>query len=453
MSYHARAIDNAIREGLSGAPLNGGYLLEAFGEHFYTDSFSGGHIRTPRKEISDWYSTVFGPRVVDHFIDTLRSRVESEVYYQVMGLSGGIALEVGSPAAAAAVRAVIHNRVGDKIDAAIASIGGRAVMVEWFGLIVGGMVSGTIHDLEGDRGVVVHSKAHPLPWTAYGDGLLDDPRNAVSKGEAVAGVAEAKADIDQAYLIGSGERKSKSTVPIPSALPSLLYFGFDSSALNAKAQKDMSGALAYMTYNPDTEVNIVGHTDPIGTTGYNMGLGSRRAEVVASVLTAGGVDPKRVPTASAGESSLVTTKPAQYWRDRRVTLTWGSTITGPSAASHDVAYERAQAAVASRIGPPYMAEQRIPEPVAGANPAIPEWHWGKLDPTFQKTVASWVSRQVTPYTATITSSPALAPITVPVAGVTTVTVDPKPIVKGIIDDLLANPIDFLNRGFGEDAGP
>ncbi len=452
LEYHSRAIDSAVREGLAGTPLNQGYLLEAFGEHFYTDSFSGGHIRTPRKDISDWYSTVFGPRVVDHFVDTLRSRLEGEIYWQV----GGPAADLLIPGSGLAIQLFIHHKVGEKLDAAIAGIGGRAVMVEWFGLIVGGMVSGAIHDLEGDRGVVVNSKAHATPWTAYGDGKLDDPRNAVSKSEAITGIAEAKADVDQAYLIGSGERVAKTSVPIPapSALPTTVYFKFDSAALSGGATADMRGALAYMIYNPDAEVSIVGYTDPIGTPSYNMGLGNRRADAVASVLLKGGVDPKRVPTASAGATGLVTTKPTDYWLDRRVTLAWSWPVTGSTAISHDVAYERALAAVKSRIGPPYLAENRLPEPVAGANPAVPEWHWGKLDPSFQAEIASWVGKQVKPKVGAIISSPKLdpIPITLPKVG-TVVNVEPRPIVQGIIDDLLADPIDFLNKGFGEKAGP
>ena len=453
LDHHWRAIDTAVREGLAGTPLNRAYFIEAFGEHFYTDSFSGGHIRTPRKEISDWYSTVFGPRVVDHFIERLRNRVEKEIYDQVMG-AAGIAVDILTPSVGTGVHLFIHSKVGDKLEAAIAAIGGRAAMVDWFGLIVGGMVSGAIHDLEGDRGVVVNSKAHPAPWTAYGDGLLDDPRNAASKAEAIAGIAEAKADIDQAYLIGVGERIAKASVPIPapSALPATIYFGFDSSALSPTARADMRRALAYMTYNPDVEVSIVGYTDPIGTPSYNMGLGSRRADAVASILLAGGIALERVSSVSAGETSPVSTKPADYWRNRRVTLVWTWPTSGPAAASHDVAYERSMDAVNSRIGPPYGAEKRFPEPVAGANPDIPEWHWGKLDPSFRGQIASWVGRQVTPYVGTITSSPLLAPISIPVAG-TTVTVDPRPIVRRIVDDLLANPIDFLNKGFGEEAGP
>jgi outer membrane protein OmpA-like peptidoglycan-associated protein len=451
LDHHTRAIDSAIREGLSGAPLNNGFLLEAFGQHFYTDSFSGGHIRTPRKDISDWYRIVFGPRVVNHFIDTLRARAESEIYSQVMG-SVGVAVEFLTPNIGTAVRLFIHHAVGTRLDTAIAGIGGRAAMVDWFGLIVGGMVSGTIHDLEGDRGVVVRSRAHPAPWTAYGDGLLDDPRNADSRAEAVAGVAEAKADIDLAYLIALGEHTRKSTVPLPTALPSVVYFGFDDSSLSPTATTDMAGALSYMTYNPEVEVDVVGYTDPIGKPGYNIDLGGRRAEKAASVMIAGGIAPARVHTSSAGETGLVTTNPAQYWRDRRVTLNWRSVPSG-SAITRDVAYERAAAAVAARIPPPYKAEQRLPEPVAGANPAIPEWHWGKLDRTFQAQIGTWISHQLTPYIGMVTSSPALAPIVVPIAGSTSVTVDPRPIVTGIVHDLLADPIAFLNAGFGEDAGP
>jgi len=317
--------------------------------------------------------------------------------------------------------------------------------------VVGGMVSGAIHDREGEQGVLVNSPAHPSPWMAYGDGHLDDPKNADSKSEATSGIKEAKADLDEAYVIGDSERVDKSKIPAPSALPSAIYFGFDHWDLSSVAAALLDGARSYMLYTPQAVVSLVGHADPIGDTGYNLDLGAKRARTVAAEIEKGGIDRARVAESSEGEAGMAATRPRDYWRDRRVNLVW-STSTG--LASHDVAYERSMAKVKAQIGPPYLAENRFPTPVAGMNPEIPEWHWGKLDPGFQKEIADWVTGMVKPSVASIVSSSQLDPIDVydaPVYGA--IVIEPRPIVQGIVNDLLADPIDFLNRGFGESAGP
>src|SRR5262249_19967275 len=70
LGHHARAVDQAVRAGIAGdkGALNEAMLIEAFGQHFLTDSFSAGHIRTPRAEIDAWYVGVFAPRVFDHLL-------------------------------------------------------------------------------------------------------------------------------------------------------------------------------------------------------------------------------------------------------------------------------------------------------------------------------------------------------------------------------------------------
>src|SRR5918997_3881838 len=63
--HHAAAIELAVQAGLANDPAGIilPYLHEAFGEHFLTDCFSGGHVRTPRKQILEFYVGTFGPRV------------------------------------------------------------------------------------------------------------------------------------------------------------------------------------------------------------------------------------------------------------------------------------------------------------------------------------------------------------------------------------------------------
>src|SRR5262249_11682937 len=48
---HARAIRRAVALGKAGQPIGGALAIDAFYNHFLTDAFSAGHIRTPRVTI------------------------------------------------------------------------------------------------------------------------------------------------------------------------------------------------------------------------------------------------------------------------------------------------------------------------------------------------------------------------------------------------------------------
>ena len=52
-------------------------------------------------------------------------------------------------------------------------------------------------------------------------------------------------------------------------------------------------------------VLITGHTDPIGSEGYNYDLSIRRAKIVAAYLIAKGFDPRVIETRGAGESEPI----------------------------------------------------------------------------------------------------------------------------------------------------
>ena len=92
--------------------------------------------------------------------------------------------------------------------------------MRWFGLVIAGAVSGAMHDLEGGRGVVVASRAHPEPWTAYGDSQLAD--SPVHRQQAELAVLTAQSQIDAAYMIGQRFHTSEDVA----TLPTVVYFGF-----------------------------------------------------------------------------------------------------------------------------------------------------------------------------------------------------------------------------------
>ncbi len=85
-----------------------------------------------------------------------------------------------------------------------------------------------------------------------------------------------------------------------------VYFEFDKSDLRDSEKSKLDSAATTIdgmskTY-PNLKVDVSGHTDWIGTDGYNQGLSERRANQVKSYLTRKGVDAGRINTFAFGES-------------------------------------------------------------------------------------------------------------------------------------------------------
>jgi hypothetical protein len=194
--HHAEAIRDAVAAGFANDPhgINRAYAREAFGQHFLTDCYSGGHIRTPRGQIIDWYlkwGNDHADALVTGLADSLIAALVREASPQTSIPDFVLRRRIG-------------NRVRPAIDGAInAAFGGMPKFRRLLGLGVGGAISGAIHDTEGAAGVLVASDDHPAPWRAYGDGKLT--RSPISFQQAAKAVAAAKDDVDRAYLIGEQE--------------------------------------------------------------------------------------------------------------------------------------------------------------------------------------------------------------------------------------------------------
>lgn len=99
-----------------------------------------------------------------------------------------------------------------------------------------------------------------------------------------------------------------------------ILFGFNQSNLSASAEKNLDNLADVLKENPDTNIEIQGHTDSKGTDEYNMGLSVRRATAVATYLKNRGVASGRVTTKGYGESAPVASNDSDEGRaqNRRV---------------------------------------------------------------------------------------------------------------------------------------
>ncbi|MEM9247726.1 MAG: OmpA family protein [Pseudomonadota bacterium] len=84
-------------------------------------------------------------------------------------------------------------------------------------------------------------------------------------------------------------------------MPQDILFAVDSAALEPAILPDLRAVAANLNEFPDGTVQVVGHTDNTGAASYNLDLSQRRAQSVASVLTADGVPASRVQTIGRGD--------------------------------------------------------------------------------------------------------------------------------------------------------
>jgi outer membrane protein OmpA-like peptidoglycan-associated protein len=90
-------------------------------------------------------------------------------------------------------------------------------------------------------------------------------------------------------------------------MPQDILFATDSASLTGSLRSDLYTLAASLNRYPGSTVNVVGHTDNVGTAAYNQDLSERRARAVASVLTDGGVSPYRIVAFGRGEDQPIAT--------------------------------------------------------------------------------------------------------------------------------------------------
>ena len=446
VAQHTTAIVAALDAGLQndGAARQLALAREGFAQHYLTDAFSGGHIRTPRPDIIGWYRANFGAAVADVLISQLSNRLIDGLVRQI---------SPQSKAPDFLIRRQVSASVGKKLAAAIAGAGGRAKINDYFALGVAGVVSGAMHDLEGKRGVTVSSEAHPAPWVAFGDAQLGD--SPVSREQAELAIGAAIAHLDRAYEIGrrhgaAGDR---------SKAPTVSYFGFDSAAVSPTASGEVTAVAELLRSKPEIQVTVTGHTDSTGSDGYNEGLGMKRAQSISQALVAGGARAEQIVTLSQGERAPVTTAPGQFRLNRRVTFDY---VVRPGPYL-DVSRDEATAEVAAALPPPYADVRRfVPKPLAAgvATPAegtssiahaqveLENWRWGQIPQTLRGAINEWVNGYGTMLKGQIASEKALDDTTEEGYAI-----QPRPLVNDIVTDLLKDPAGFLERATGQQMSP
>lgn len=84
-----------------------------------------------------------------------------------------------------------------------------------------------------------------------------------------------------------------------------VFFDFDKYVLKEASYPELNRTIEILKKHAEIRALVSGHTDDIGTPGYNMRLSQKRAQAVVDYLIEGGIDPSRLDAQGFGETRPV----------------------------------------------------------------------------------------------------------------------------------------------------
>ena len=185
------------------------------------------------------------------------------------------------------------------------------------------------------KGAVIGAAAGGVAGGVIGHQIGSTAKGAII-GAAVGGTAGAiigaRMDKQAHELAGEipGARVERVGEGIVVTFDSGLLFAFDSDAIQGAAGTNLTNLAnsldkypkTSLRDDPNTYVNIVGHTDNKGTDAYNLDLSQRRAASAATYLASQGVDRTRLRTTGRGETEPIASNDTDEGRaqNRRVEI-------------------------------------------------------------------------------------------------------------------------------------
>ncbi len=103
-----------------------------------------------------------------------------------------------------------------------------------------------------------------------------------------------------------------------SEVDTTVNFAFNSAVLDADARATLAQQASWIKQFPEIRFKVFGHTDLVGSNGFNRRLGLRRAQAAVSFLTTQGISRSRLEAVvSFGETQPVVSTQAMERRNRR----------------------------------------------------------------------------------------------------------------------------------------
>jgi peptidoglycan-associated lipoprotein len=121
-------------------------------------------------------------------------------------------------------------------------------------------------------------------------------------------------------LIQSGEISATESMQnrFAAEVPSTITFAFNSAALTPESRAILDRQANWILQFPEIRFRVYGHTDLVGSNGYNQALGLRRAQAVVAYFATKGISRSRVEAVSSfGETQPVVQTQEPEMQNRR----------------------------------------------------------------------------------------------------------------------------------------
>lgn len=119
-------------------------------------------------------------------------------------------------------------------------------------------------------------------------------------------------------------------------VPTMINFEFNSSALDDEARRILQAQADWIKANPIVRFRVYGHTDRVGSAGYNHALGMRRARAAVQYLVSLGVPRNRLEAyTSLGETQPIVNTELRERLNRRTVTDVTGFAPGFDAADFD----------------------------------------------------------------------------------------------------------------------
>ncbi len=119
--------------------------------------------------------------------------------------------------------------------------------------------------------------------------------------------------------------------------PANIYFEFGKSELRPESLPILDQLAAELVDLPGSTIEVIGHTDDVGSYEFNLNLSERRADAVMDYLVSKGCKPEQIITDGKGKSEPVNANISEEDRslNRRVEFKWND---NPKVESRDIEY-------------------------------------------------------------------------------------------------------------------
>ena len=181
-----------------------------------------------------------------------------------------------------------------------------ALATAFFGLAISGCKTAT----KSQRGAAIGVGGGAVVGAVIGKATGNTARGAIigavlgGVGGAVIGRKMDKQAEEMKKVLGDAEVRREGEGIVINFKEKVL-FAYDRSDLGSNAQGSLTKLVNVLNKYPDTDIQVIGHTDANGSDDYNQKLSERRANAVINFLSANKINTSRLAAKGMGETDPV----------------------------------------------------------------------------------------------------------------------------------------------------